>query len=175
MKKANLLVIKHIYRDEDAIHTVLRYALDSRFAIFNKILASGVRTDYFENIVEDFKLVQEPYSYLKYHRKLMHFVLTTTNHATKERTLDEGAWALAELLESMGHQFVMVPHRASTTNPEHYHWHVVVNVKSYTTGKTMLDKYSTYGMILNHLNINPHTKWGWMYRYDTDPKFLAEI
>ena len=26
MRKATLLVIKHIYRDEDAIQTVLRYA-----------------------------------------------------------------------------------------------------------------------------------------------------
>ena len=45
MRKATILVIKHIYKDEDAIQTVLRYAMDSRFAIFNKIIASGVRTD----------------------------------------------------------------------------------------------------------------------------------
>ena len=33
MRKATLLVIRHIYRDEDSIQTVLRYAIDSRFAI----------------------------------------------------------------------------------------------------------------------------------------------
>lgn len=175
MRKATLLVIKHIYRDEDAIQTVLRYAMDSRFAIFNKILASGVRTDCFDSIVEDFYNVQEPYKCLKHHRKLFHFVLTTTNHATRERTLDEGAYSLAALLESLGHQFVMVPHSASITNPEHYHWHVVINVKSYTTGVTMLDRYTTYGMILKHLNNNPYTKWTWMYRYDNEPNFLAMI
>ena len=59
----------------------------------------------------------------------------------------------------MGHQFVMAPHYASVTNPEHYHWHVVVNVKSYTTDETMLDKYTAYGMFLKHLNDNPYTKW----------------
>lgn len=175
MRKGNLLVIKHIYRDDDAISTVIRYAMDSRFLDGNKLYASGVRTDTFNHIVEDFKAVQEPYSYLKHHRKLFHFVLTTTNHATKERTIEEGAFALAALFESLGHQYVFTIHKRGETNPDHYHAHFVVNVKSYTTGKTMMDKFTTYGMILQHLNNNPYTKWSWMYRYDNEPKFLTEI
>lgn len=147
----------------NAVNVITRAVMEPLSDILDKIVA----------LLED--EWYRPCQLLAENQYVMHFVLTTTNHVTKDRTLDEGAYALADLLHSMGYQFVMVPHRASTTNPEHYHWHVVVNVKSYTTGKTLLDKYSTYGMILNHLNNNPYTKWGWMYRYDTDPKFLSEI
>lgn len=175
MRMATMFIIKHIYRDDDAIRTVLNYAIDSRFAIDNKIIYNNLRVDSFEHMVEDFKSTQQPYAYLMHHRKLFHFVLTTTNHKTKERTLDEGAYALATYFEQKGHQFLMVPHYASVSNPEHYHWHVVVNVKSYITGLTMLDKYSTYSAIIQYLNQNPYTKWSYRYRNDTNPQFLRDM
>lgn len=175
MRKAMMLVIQHVYRDEDSIESVLGYAIDSRFAIFEKAIAGGLRCNTFDDIVNEFHRIQEPYEYLNNHRKLFHFVLTTTNHKTKERTLDEGAYALAAFLEEKGHPFLMVPHFASATNPEHYHWHVVVNVKSYKTHQSMLDKYSTYAEIKNYLNQNPHTEWRWAYRKGTKMVFLNEL
>ena len=63
----------------------------------------------------------------------------------------------------LGHQIILVPHYGSKTNMHNYHWHVVVNVKSYTTGITLLDKFTTYNDIVHYLNQNPYTHWKWCY------------
>lgn len=80
-----------------------------------------------------------------------------------ESAVDEGAYALLDYFTELGHQVLIVPHNGSKNNMYNYHWHVVVNVKSYSTGLTLLDKYSTYNAIINYLNQSPHTHWSWSY------------
>lgn len=175
MRKAQLMVIKHLHSGDDVIENILHYAISSNYAIFDKMMVNNLRTDSFQHMIEDFYSTQEPYKCLNRHRRLFHFLLTSGYHKTMERTLDEGAVALLQLLTEMGHQCLLIPHYASTTNPEHYHWHVIVNVKSYITGETMLDRYSTYSMIKNYLNRSPYTEWSWRYLRDTRENFFNII
>lgn len=175
MRKAKFMVIQHLHAGDDVIENILNYAIGSNYALFDKMMVNNLRTDSFQHMVEDFYATQEPYKCLQHNRRLFHFLLTTNYHKTMDRTLDEGAYALLQLFEELGHQCLLIPHYASVTNPEHYHWHVIVNVKSYITGETMYDRYTTYGALLKHLNQNPYTRWSWMYIKNTRENFLNMI
>ena len=88
-----------------------------------------------------------------------------------QRTLDEAAKYFLGYMTMKGHQVLLVPHYGSEDNAYNYHWHAVVNVKSYSTGQTLLDKYTTYKAICDYLS--KHQGIYWNYKYHTDKRVVA--
>ena len=166
MEKATLIVIQKRHNGDDVIENVLNYTLNSVFADVEEMMTNELCDYDLDKMIEQFYQVQEPYECLKSHRRLFHFLLTTRVSKNMARTLDEGAVALYDYCVQKGHQCLLVPHYGSQQNHNHYHWHAVVNVKSYMTGETLLDKYTTYQEIVNYLNQSPYVQWGWKYRKD---------
>lgn len=163
MKQAKLIVIRKDYRGDTAIDNVIGYAIDSYFADLDEMITSCVRTDSYDHMVEDFYRVQASRD-MTNHRRLFHFILSTPIAKGMERTLGEGARDLVEYFENLGHQVIAVPHYSSEHNYLHYHYHVIVNSVSYLTGKILYERHETYNAIVAHLNLNPFTRWSWMYK-----------
>lgn len=163
MKKATLIIIKNAHNGDTVIENVLNYVLSSIFADTDEIMVNGISNNDYSQMARDFYSVQEPYTELKTHRRVFHMILTTRVSKNMQRTLDEGAEAFLEFMKKHGHQVLLVPHYGSRKNSAHYHWHAVVNVKSYLTGNTLLDKYSTYKQICDYLNQNSYTDWKYGY------------
>lgn len=84
-------------------------------------------------------------------RKIFHFILSTPIAKDMERTLLEGANAIKEYFEYYGHQAVLIPHFSSKNNCNNYHWHIVVNSVSITTGNILQDRYETYNSIISYI------------------------
>lgn len=166
MEKATLVVIQKRHEGDDVIENVLSYTLSSIFADTDELLTNELCDYDLDRMIEEFYRVQEPYPYLDKHRRLFHFILSTQANKNMQRILDEGARALCDYFMQLGHQCLLVPHYGSEGNCDHYHWHAVVNVKSYLTGETLLDKFTTYQAIVNYLNQNPYTQWSWRYSKD---------
>ncbi|MEE1126406.1 MAG: hypothetical protein U0L18_10840 [Acutalibacteraceae bacterium] len=80
-----------------------------------------------------------------------------------QRNLDEGAEAFLEFMKIRGHQVLLVPHYGSKTNYAHYHWHAVVNVKSYLTGNTLLDKFGEFKLICDFMSQQSYIQWNYCY------------
>lgn len=92
---------------------------------------------------------------------------------TMQRNLDEGAESFLEFMKINSHQVLLVPHYGSQINAKHYHRHTVVNVKSYTTGKTLLDKYSELKLICDFMSQQLYTRW--KYRYHNCDKIVPTV
>ncbi|MEE0059314.1 MAG: hypothetical protein UE295_00650 [Acutalibacteraceae bacterium] len=69
------------------------------------------------------------------------------------------------------HQVMLAPHYGSEGNAFNYHWHAVVNVKSYSTEKTLYDQCSTYKEICGCLS--EHQGVYWNYKYHTDKRVVS--
>ena len=164
-KEALMIIINNIHNGDTVIENVLNYVLASPFAEIDRMLVNKLSTDSFDHMVQDFYKTQEPYKALEKHRRLLHIILTTGISKGMEQTLDEAAQYLLDYCIQKGHQVLLVPHYAGSTNAELYHWHAVINIKSYINGKTLYDKFSTYKEICDYLNQSPYTHW--KYRYHT--------
>lgn len=170
MKNATLFIIKNRHNGDEVIENVLNYTLSSPFADCEEIMVNGISSTDYQQMIQDFYRVQEPYPALEKHRRVFHMVLTTRVSKGMQRTLDEAAEDFLEYFMCKGHQVLLVPHYGSVTNDNHYHWHAVVNVKSYLTGETLYDKFSTYKEICDYLNQNPYTHWN--YKYHKNDKIV---
>ena len=115
--------------------------------------------------------MQKPYSELDNHRRLFHMVLSARPSKRIQRTLDEAAEYFLEYMIMKGHQVLLVPHYGSEGNLYNYHWHAVVNIKSYSTGQTLLDKYTTYKEICDYLSERQGICWE--YKYHNDKRVVA--
>lgn len=147
--------------------------LSSPFAELDEVMINGISDNDYYQMVQDFYSVQEPYTALKSHRRIFHMILSMRPCKNMQRNLDEGAEAFLEFMKRRGHQVLLVPHYGSKTNYAHYHWHAVVNVKSYTAGKTLLDKYSEFKLICDFMNQQPYTRW--KYRYHNCDKIVPTV
>jgi len=163
MKEATLIVIKNRHNGDNVIENALNYVLSSTFADTDEIMVNGISNNDYYQMIQDFYSVQEPYTALKTHRRVFHMILTTRVSKGMQQNLDEGAEAFLEFMKIHGYQVLLVPHYGSQTNAEHYHWHAVVNVKSYLTGKTLLDKYGEFKLICDFMNQQPYTHWKYSY------------
>ena len=163
MRQANFIVIRKDYKGDSAIDNVIGYAIDSYHADTEEMLTSGVRNDSYDHMVEDFYLTQASRNMEK-HRRLFHFLLTAPVSKDMQRILDEGATALLNFFESIGHQVVMVPHYSGESNCLHYHWHLIVNSVSTITGLMMQERSDTYKAIVDFLNLNTYTEWSLVYK-----------
>ena len=163
MRKGKLFVINKKYTELQAIDNVIGYAIDSYFAEHDDILYSLVNNGCYQDIIEDFSkthnVLESPVK-----RKIFHFILSTPIAKDMERTLLEGANVLKAYFEYYGHQAVLVPHFSSENNCNNYHWHIVVNTVSITTGDVLQDRYETYNSIISFLNQNTGTEWSWSYK-----------
>lgn len=163
MKEAKLIVIKNRHNGDNVIENILNYALSSPFADLDEIMVNGISNNDYYQMVQDFYAVQDPYPALKDHRRVFHMILTARVSKGIQRNLDEGAEAFLEYMKLLGHQVLLVPHDGSEHNAEHYHWHAVVNVKSYLTGMTLYDKYGEFKHITDFMNQQPYTHWTYYY------------
>ncbi len=163
MKEAKLIIIKNRHNGDNVIENVLYYALESPFADIEEIMVNGISDNDYDQMVRDFYAVQDPYPALQDHRRVFHMILTSRVSKNMQRNLDEGAVAFLEFMKLHGHQVLLVPHYGSKTNADNYHWHAVVNVKSYLTGKTLLDKYGEFKLITDFMNQQPYTHWTYDY------------
>jgi hypothetical protein len=134
-----------------------------KVADLDEIMVNNISNNDYYQMVQDFYTVQDPYPALQNHRRVFHMILTARVSKGMERSLDEGAEAFLEYMKLLGHQVLLVPHYGSVHNAEHYHWHAVVNVKSYLTGKTLLDKYGEFKLICEYMNQQPYTYWKYSY------------
>ena len=163
MRKAKLLVIKKDYVGNQVIENVIGYTLDSIFAEHDDILSAHLNTESYQSIVNDFYRTQAHLDMTK-RRRLFHFLLSTPAAKDMERTLSEGAKDLRDYFDNLGHQVLLVPHNSSEHNCLHYHWHVIVNAVSCTTGKVLSDNAITFNSIISFLNLTPFTEWTWSYK-----------
>ena len=136
--EASLIIIRNRHNGDTVIENVLNYVLSSPFAELDEVMVNGLTLDYYK-MVEEFYEVQKPYSELDSHRRLFHMVLSARPSKHIQITLDEAAKYFLGYMTMKGHQVLLVPHYGSEDNAYNYHWHAVVNVKSYSTGKTLLD------------------------------------
>lgn len=175
-KKATLLVMQKRYEGDCSIDNVINYACNSIHADLDNILTNEISDCDINQMICDFYRIQEPYPCLEKHRRLFHIILTARYSKGIERNLNEGAYALYDYLVTSGHQCLMVPHVGSDHNDCHYHYHVIINVKSYTDGTTMLDKYTTYQAMIDYMNNHPisglYTQWN--YKYSGNKKVKLE-
>ena len=168
--EASLIIIKNRHNGDTVIENVLNYVLSSPFAELDEVLVNGLTLDYYK-MVEEFYEVQKPYKALDSHRRLFHMVLSARPSKHIQRTLDEAAKYFLGYMTMKGHQVLLVPHYGSEDNAYNYHWHAVVNVKSYSTGQTLLDKYTTYKEICDYLSSCQCICWN--YKYHTDKRVVA--
>lgn len=164
MRKGKLFVIDKTYTELLAIDNVIGYAIDSYFAEHEDILYSLVNNNCYQAIIDDFYRTHNALA-KPVKRKIFHFILSTPIAKDMERTLSEGANALKEYFEYYGHQAVLIPHFSSKNNCNNYHWHIVVNSVSITTGNILQDRYETYKSIISYLNQNTCTEWSWNYKH----------
>ena len=169
--EASLIIIRNKHDGDTVIENVLNYVLSSPFAELDEVMVNGISDNDYYQMVQDFYSVQEPYTALKSHRRIFHMILSMRPCKNMQRNLDEGAEAFLEFMKIQGHQVLLVPHYGSKTNYAHYHWHAVVNVKSYSTGQTLLDKYTTYKEICDFLSECQGVYWD--YKYHTDKRVVA--
>ncbi|MEE1077247.1 MAG: relaxase/mobilization nuclease domain-containing protein [Acutalibacteraceae bacterium] len=168
--KASVIIIRNRHNGDTVIENVLNYVLSSPFAELDEVMVNGLTLDYYK-MVEEFYEVQKPYSELDSHRRLFHMVLSARHSKHMKRTLDEAAKYFLGYMTMKGHQVLLVPHYGSEDNAYNYHWHAVVNVKSYSTGQTLLDKYTTYKGICDYLS--KHQGIYWNYKYHTDKRVVT--
>ena len=168
--EATLLVIQNRHNGDTVIENVLNYVISSPFADLNEVMAYGLTLDYYK-MIQEFYQVQEPYRELEKHRRIFHMVLSARPSKHIQRTLDEGAKYFLDYMIMKGHQVLLVPHDGSRTNCNNYHWHAVVNVKSYLTGETLYDRFATYKEICDYLIQNQNIHWD--YKYHTDNKIIS--
>lgn len=169
--EATLFIINNNKHNGDTvIENVLNYVLSSPFAEPDEVMVNGLTLDYYK-MVEEFYEVQKPYKALDSHRRLFHMVLSARSSKYIQRTLDEAAKCFLDYMTMKGHQVLLVPHYGSEGNSYNYHWHAVVNVKSYLTGQTLWDKYATYKEICDYLS--EHQGVCWDYKYHTDKRVVA--
>lgn len=161
--EASLIIIRNRHNGDTVIENVLNYVLSSPFAELDEVMVNGISDNDYYQMVQDFYSVQEPYTALKSHRRIFHMILSMRPCKNIQRNLDEGAEAFLEFMKRRGHQVLLVPHYGSKTNYAHYHWHAVVNVKSYTTGKTLLDKYSEFKLICDFMSQQSYIQWNYCY------------
>ncbi|MEE0061135.1 MAG: relaxase/mobilization nuclease domain-containing protein [Acutalibacteraceae bacterium] len=168
--EASLIIIRNRHNGDTVIENVLNYVLSSPFAELDEVMVNGLTLDYYK-MVEEFYEVQKPYSELDSHRRLFHMVLSARHSKHMQRTLEEAAKYFLCYMTMKDHQVLLVPHYGSEDNAYNYHWHAVVNVKSYSTGQTLLDKYTTYKEICDYLS--KHQGVYWNYKYHTDKRIVA--
>ena len=171
MKKGLILVMNKRYDGNTAIENVLNYVLSSPFADYENIMSANLKIENFDSILREFHEVQQPYN-IENHRRLMHFVITTSANKFMEQDTINAALMLLDYFDRLGHQVLAVPHFGSKSNVLNYHIHAIVNIKSFSSGKTLLDKYSTYNDIRDYLNQNPYVHWTW--KYSNDQRVILE-
>ena len=161
--EATLIVIRNRHNGYTVIENVLNYVLSSPFAELDEVMVNGISDNDYYQMVQDFYSVQEPYTALKSHRRIFHMILSMRPCKNMQRNLDEGAEAFLEFMKIHGHQVLLVPHYGSKTNYAHYHWHAVVNVKSYLTGNTLLDKFGEFKLICDFMSQQSSIQWNYCY------------
>lgn len=163
MKEATLLVIRKPYQGNEVIENVLNYMIASPFAELDNIMTNQVCNYDFNQMVQDFYRIQEPYN-MQHHRILFHMVLSTRPSKVAQAVIDSGAEAVLDYFTTIGHQVVLVPHDGSKNSCENYHYHIAVNPISYLPDRRRLvDKFETFNSIRDYLNMYTCNSWSWQF------------
>ena len=165
-----LFIIQNRHNGDNVIENVLNYVISSPFAELDEAMAHGLTMDYYQ-MINEFYQVQEPYRELEKHRRIFHMVLSMRPCNNMQKILNEGAENFLNYMALNGHQVLLVPHYGSKGNAYNYHWHAVVNVKSYSSGDTLYDKYATYKKICDYLIECQGIQWD--YKYHKDKRVVA--
>lgn len=162
MKDATLFVVRKPHQGDSVVENLLSYILGSPFADIDEMLTNLYHSESFDSMVQEIYSVQEPYN-MEHHRVMFHMVLSTRPSKVSQRILDEGAYAVLDYFNMLGHQAIIVPHDGSEGNCNNYHYHLIVNPLSATSKKRLLDKYETFNNIRDYLNCHTRSQWSWTY------------
>ena len=167
MKDATLFVVGKSHQGDDVIENLLNYMINSIFADCDEMLTNLSHSDSFDSMMYEICQVQEPFN-MEHHRVMFHFILSTRPSHISQRILTDGAYAILDYFNMLGHQVIIVPHYGSNHNADNFHYHIAVNPVSATSQKRLLDKYETYNNIRDFLNLNTHSCWSWRYTNTTN-------
>ena len=166
MKDATIFVVRKPHQGDYVIENLLNYIAGSVFADLDGMLTNLKHTDSFWSMLNEIYEVQEPFNMEK-HRMMFHMVLSTRPSKVSQRILDEGAFAVLNYFDMLGHQVILIPHDGSENNCDNYHYHVIVNPVCSHSKKRLLDVYATYNHLRDYLNTYTRNVWSWRY---TSPK-----